>query len=199
MAYDVSDLATLGQLKTGLTRCKDYADALVAALPEEFFLDQAKTVFVDNFAWSNTTYPGSTNPNLDGKPVLVLAVKNPDGSTINYSFLNMLALVDTYTAGDASVVVSARTVAAQLSAVSGNVLELKADGLFVPSSSAEIGAKADKVTSATNGNVAGLDANGNITDSGVAASAILTSASVATSTEFEEMMTEISLPAPANP
>lgn len=36
-----------------------------------------------------------------------------------------------------------------------------------------LSAKADKVTSATNGNLAGLDGNGNLTDSGVAASEIL--------------------------
>ena len=35
-------------------------------------------------------------------------------------------------------------------------------------------AKADKVTSATNGNLAGLDTYGNLTDSGVAASSVLT-------------------------
>ena len=43
--------------------------------PEKLFLDQAGTTVVENFAWSAATYPGSTNPNLDGKTVLVLAVK----------------------------------------------------------------------------------------------------------------------------
>lgn len=191
MAYDTSKAATLGQLVDGLTRAKNYADAIVAALPEEFFLDQAKTVFVDSFAWSNTTYPGSTNPNLEGKPVLVLAVKNPDGSTVNYSFLNMLHLVDTYTAADASVVVSAKTIAAQLSAVTGNVLELKADGLYVPSSSAEIGAKADKVSGATNGDLAKLDSNGNLVDSGIPAANVLTTANVATDAEVNEALVAI--------
>ena len=196
MAYDESKAATLGQLKTGLERCKDYADAIVAALPEEFFLDQAKTTFVDSFSFSSVTYPGATNPNLDGKPVLVLAVKNPDGSTVTYSFLNMLHLVDTYTAADNSIVVSAKTIAAQISSVSGNVLELKSDGLYV-ATPASITGKADKVASATSGHLAGLDSNGNLTDSGVAASTVLTTANIASSAEFEEMMTEIGLPAPA--
>ena len=44
------------------------------SLPEEMFLDQTKTKFVDNFVWSDTEYPNSTNPNLDGKPVFLLAV-----------------------------------------------------------------------------------------------------------------------------
>ena len=37
--------------------------------PEELFLDQTGTTLVDNFAFSAATYPGATNPNLDGKVV----------------------------------------------------------------------------------------------------------------------------------
>ena len=66
--------------------------------PSELFLDQTKTTFVAKFKFDAATYPGATDPKLDGKPVMVLAVKgeNPDNCT--YSFLNMAALVDTYAA-----------------------------------------------------------------------------------------------------
>ena len=43
---------------------------------------------------------------------------------------------------------------------------------------AQFAAKADKVTGATNGNIAGLDANGNLTDSGIAASTVATKSEV---------------------
>ena len=92
--------------------------------PTEYFLDQTKSVFVQTFAWSETAYPGSTNPNLDGKPVMVLAVKG-DNNTVLYSFVDLTYLLDTYTGGN---------------------------------------------TNATEGNLAGLDANGNLTDSGKKAS-----------------------------
>ena len=138
-------------------------------LPEEMFLDQTKTVFVGNFAWSDASYPGSTNPNLDGKPVMVLAVKGDSSTT--YSFLDMETLVDTYSGaagdGSATVTVSGYTIAVNVnvSSKAGNLLAKENDGtLYVDGSG-----KADKVASATAGHLAGLDANGNLTDSGVAA------------------------------
>ena len=45
---------------------EDEAPAFTIDLPAEYVLDQAKTVFVSNFAWDDATYPDSTNPNLDG-------------------------------------------------------------------------------------------------------------------------------------
>lgn len=68
-------------------------------LPEEQFLDQAKTTFVNSFAWSATTYPNSTDPSLDGQPVLVLAVKGD--SDVSYSFVSLKTLYDVYT-GDST-------------------------------------------------------------------------------------------------
>lgn len=44
----------------------------------------------------------------------------------------------------------------------------------------ELGKKADKVASATNGHLAGLDANGNLTDSGVVANDVIQKVSIAT-------------------
>lgn len=140
-------------------------------LPEEFFLDQTKTTFVETFAWSAETYPGSTNPNLDGKPVMVLAVKGD--SSVTYSFLNMEVLVDTYTGVDTNSVdmtVSGYEVKAdvKVSAKTGNIISIQTgegeEGIYAAHQ--DISGKADKVTSATAGNFAGLDANGNLTDSG---------------------------------
>lgn len=137
--------------------------------PSELFLDQTKTTFVAKFKFDAATYPGATDPKLDGKPVMVLAVKgqNPDNCT--YSFLNMAALVDTYkakaTGKDASTTITVSgyeiEVKVNVSAAAGNALSLKADGLYV-----DISGKADKVKNATSGNFAALDANGNLTDSG---------------------------------
>lgn len=73
------------------------------SLPKEQFIDTTKTVFVNTFAWSEASYPGSTNPNLDNKPVLVLALKD-ETDVVNYSFLDMNYLVNIYTGVDTDTV-----------------------------------------------------------------------------------------------
>ncbi len=106
--------------------------------PVEMFLDQAKTRFEGNFAWTEAAYPGSTNPNLDGKPVMVLAVKGSDDSC-TYSFLGMAALVDTYaakvTGKDPSTTVTVNgyeiDVKVNVSKEADNQLQTKDDGLYV--------------------------------------------------------------------
>jgi len=142
--------------------------------PAEYFLDQAKTAIAESFTWTEAAYPGSTDPGLNGKPVLILAVKGDDGS-VSYSFLNMEKLMNVYAAKtegkDASTTITIDgytiDVAVKISAAEGNQLQLKDDGLFVPAPAAvDLSSKADKVASATAGNLAGLDANGNLTDSG---------------------------------
>lgn len=131
--------------------------------PEEIFLSQTGTEIVENFAWSAATYPGSSNPNLDGKTVLVLAVRGDAASnpTVNYSFVDMAKVIKAISAGDNSINVNGYSISVKISAVTGNLLELKSDGLFVGSDST----KADKVANATAGNFATLDANGNLVDS----------------------------------
>lgn len=137
--------------------------------PKELFLDQAKTTFVQKFAFSTETYPGATDPKLAGKPVMVLAVKGQNPDSCSYSFLDMSALVDTYkakaTGKDASTTVTIAgyevDVKVNISAAAGNALVLKDDGLYV-----DISGKADKVKNATAGNFAALDESGNMTDSG---------------------------------
>ena len=110
--------------------------------PEEIFLDQAATSLVENFAWSAATYPNSTNPNLNGKTVLVLGVKGDKETnpTTKYSFVNLEKLIDTYTAADNSIAISGYTVAVKISAAANNAIELKSDGLHV-----DISGKVDKV------------------------------------------------------
>jgi hypothetical protein len=144
--------------------------------PKEMFLDQSKTEFVAKFKWSDATYPGSTNPSLDGKPVMVLAVKGTEGTeeTISYSFLSMSALVDTYVAKDSgkdastTVEISDYTVEVKvnISATSDNQLQLKDDGLYVPVPQAvDISGKVDKV-SGTKDDIVIFGSNGAIADSG---------------------------------
>ena len=178
------------------------------------FLDQAKTAFIPNFVFNGTTYAGASNPNMDNKPVLVLAVKgidhtNNDAETITYSFLDVSTLVDTYTAasGDSAKIltINGYTIAVNISADTNNAVEVPNDGIAVRVSSTtnnaltkdanglyvDITGKTDKVTNATAGNVAGLDASGNLTDSGLVAANILTTADVATDAEVAEMLDEV--------
>lgn len=138
-------------------------------LPVEYLLDQAKTQFVGKFTWSAEDYPGSTNPNLNNKPVMVLAVKGSDAS-VTYSFLNMATLVDTYSAKDegkdASTTITISgyevEVVVNIDTAAGNLLTKTANGLFVGHDTT----KADKDTDATEDNLAAFDANGNPVDSG---------------------------------
>lgn len=83
---------------------KNYIDTAIGNLPKEQFLDLTKTTYVDSFTWSSTTYPGSTNPNLNGKPVMVLALKDNDGN-VQYGFVSLNDLVDVYT-GETPISVS---------------------------------------------------------------------------------------------
>lgn len=132
---------------------------------EEVFLDQSVTSLVDNFAWSAATYPGTTNPNLDGKTVLVLGVKGDKETnpTVKYSFVSLEKLIDIYTAGDNSINIDGYTVTVKISATAGNLLELKSDGLYVGSDNSKL----DKVTGAVQGNIATFGASGIVVDSGV--------------------------------
>lgn len=65
-------------------------------LPAEYFLDAATTTFVEEFEWSEELYPDSTDPDLDGQPVLVLGVKTLEGTeeTITYSFVPFTAIAE---------------------------------------------------------------------------------------------------------
>ena len=104
-------------------------------LPVEYFLDQTQTSFISEFIWSDTVYPESVNPNLDGFPVFVLAVKGADG-TVSYSFINMKSLMNVYQASTntSTVTISiddnTNTISAiaNLSGDNGNALTVGTDG-----------------------------------------------------------------------
>lgn len=195
MSYNLEQKAKLKHVQYMGQRAKAAIEAAIAALPVEMFLDQAKTRFVQSFAFTQETYPGGTDPNLNGKPVLVLALKgidhnNNDAETTTYSFLNMETLVDTYTAkaGDSAKIlnIAGYEIEFKLDPSNDNAIEVTANGLKV-----NISGKADKVVNATVGHVASLDASGNLADSGVIAANILTTADVATDAEATEMIDEI--------
>ena len=159
MSYDVNKVATLNYLKSLATRVKSEIEEAISDLPTEMFLNQTKTAFVPNFAFSQAAYPGATDPNLNGKPVMVFAVKGVDNSdptdttkqTTTYSFLDMETLVDTYTpaSGDSAKVltINGYTITFNVSASAGNILSVNNDGLYATT----------RVTAATNGNVASFE------------------------------------------
>ena len=195
MAYDVTKLATLGQLG-------NLAERTVAAIAptlkslavsgnrvnfytstdatgdvafyfdfaEEIFLDQAGTSLVSNFAWSAATYPNSTNPNLDGKTVLVLAVKGDKETnpTTKFSFVNLESLIDTYTASDTSLTISGYDIKVNIDPSTDTLLTLTANGLFVDGSGL-----LDKVNPATAGNVPLLASDGTLTNSTIVGANIM--------------------------
>lgn len=80
-------------------------------LPVERFLDQTQTTLVPKFVWSEDLYPNSINPNLEEKPVFVLAVKGIADSDfgeddVTYSFLNMETVIKQYQVSEESSTVN---------------------------------------------------------------------------------------------
>lgn len=132
--------------------------------PEELYLSQTGTDIVENFSFSNSTYPGATNPNLDGKTVLVLAVKGDKATnpTVKYSFVDLAKVISSVSPADNSINVDGYSINVKISAANGNLLELKNDGLFVGSDDNKI----DKVKNAVSGNFATWGASGVLVDSG---------------------------------
>ena len=97
--------------------------------PEEIFLDQLGTAVVDNFTWSALTYPNSSNPNLDGKIVLVLAVRgDADTPTVKYNFVDLSKLIDIYLPADPSISIAGNSIAVNLSDKDDNILSVINDG-----------------------------------------------------------------------
>lgn len=183
MPYDVNKLATVDLIQTVATRLLSDTLAKINALPTERFLDAAKTSFSQSFSFNTTTYPGATNPNLNGKPVLIIALKaidhaNNNAETTSYIFVDLAFLADT---GKADKVGSA---------TAGNLANLDANGNLQDSgiAKAKVAIKANNPTA---GHVANVDANGNPTDSGIVANDILTTANVVTNAESAELITAV--------
>ena len=93
MAYDANKKVKLGQLETTVSQVKTYIDTQISNIPADQFLDTANTKFEYEFAWTQAKYPNSTNPNLEGKAVLVMVLKNNQGA-VSYSFLDLSRLID---------------------------------------------------------------------------------------------------------
>ena len=174
--------------------------------PTEMFLDQTKTEFVGKFKWAEATYPGSTDPKLDGKPVMVLAVKGENPDSCTYSFLNMAALVDTYAAKtegkDASTTVEISgyevEVKVNLSKEANNALVLKDDGLFVSNANFLTAEERAKLAGIAEGatKVEKSDTNGNVKVNGVETTVYtepgdVVHGEIASDAEVSEMLTEI--------
>lgn len=104
---------------------------------------------------AGSSYPAGTN--------IVVINTAASGETAVYKFDVLAGFVDL------------SNYVEKASGTTGNILKLKADGTYEDSGIAasavitDISGKADKVTGATNGHLAGVDGNGNLTDSGVAA------------------------------
>ena len=140
--------------------------ALAAVLKNVDELDEARTNWankVDNLS------EGDVKTSMQGE--YENAAKDINKDAIN----SLRALVDTYKAKavgkDASTTVTIAgyevDVKVNVSAAAGNALTLKDDGLYVPTpEEVDISGKADKATGATTGNLAALDGEGNLTDSG---------------------------------
>ena len=171
--------------------------AFTVDFPTELFLDQSRTQFVPNFTFTAASYPGAVNPSLDGKPVLVFAVKTTTDRTSGtvddsyaYSFMDMSTLVDTYSpkAGDSAKIlsISGYEIEVHISAAANNAITVQPDGLHV-----NISGKADKVASATANNLPALDANGNLTDSGILKTNVVQKTDIATTAEVTEMLSEV--------
>ena len=176
---------------------EDVADFTVN-LPAEYFLDQTKTVFVPNFAWSAETYPASIDPSLDGQPVLVLAVKGSD-NTVTYSFISMLSLVNIYKAStDTSTVTltinddtNTISVVVNISSDEGNALKVGTDGGLYASAT-DITSKADKLTAdILVDQILVDDGNGNLKASGVTIQNIVDNMIPYTTEEVQGILDEV--------
>ena len=152
-------------------------------------------LFVHQNEKSGTTYGAdTTNPNLDGKPVLTLAVKTVDAQSnisINYSFINVEDLVDIYdvetdTISQRVLNIANNKISFKLNADTDNALEATATGLKV-----NVTDKANRDTDATLHNIAYFDATGTPVDAGIASTDVVLTSAIATDAESNEMLQAI--------
>lgn len=190
------------------TATSEDSPAFTVDLPKEIYLDQTKTTLVNNFTWSEELYPNSVNPNLDGQPVLVLAVKNLKGAedaitegdvTYTYSFISMNNLLNIYTADNTkksvaltinpdTYVISAEVV---LSEKEGNILSFDENGkLFADK---DVSNKADKLTeeAVLANQILVDDGTGNLAGSGVTIQNIVDSMVPYTAEEVQSIVDSV--------
>ena len=160
MSVDLTQNAFVGDIIALAFKVKDVVHAAINGLLPETALDNSKSAFIPNFAFNAVTYPGANDPNLNGKPVLVLAVKtvdhtNNNAETFSYLFLNFAPLV---------VDISGKADKAT-SATANNFAAFDANGNPVDSNIAK-STVAIKAPNPTAGHIPALDANGNAVDNG---------------------------------
>ena len=135
------------------------------SLPEELYLDANRTDIVENFVFSAATYPGATDPNLDGETVLVLAVKgdNADGlntPTIKYDFVKMSSVIKNAVIKDPAN-------------VRGNFAIFGTSGAIVDSNISS-DSVVTKIAGASAGNLISFANDGAMSDSGITAASVFT-------------------------
>lgn len=177
MALKSMDIGTNGVIKFFKTEDGSGEPAYTVTLSDlikDKYLDLTKTSVVNSFVWSDTEYPNSTDPNLDGKPVVVFAVT--DETTVTYSFASLVGLIDVYTGDETNtsiVTVSGDnkiSVEVKVSSEYDNILtvvtENGKEGIYVPPT--DTTSKADKLTGENIKENAILlcNDNGNILNSG---------------------------------
>ena len=175
-AQQGAKIVTLQNMANFTAMMQNWTDDRLNELPAERYLDAVNTKVVSDFNWAtmSVNYPGASDPNLDGKTVLVLAIKNEgitnstlDSSddTIAYYFVDFADLVDAYvedntTTKAVDVTISGNKVSAELNlhtkvgAEKENAITLETDGAYVPDLSDDltalqtlVGNKADNSTS----------------------------------------------------
>ena len=155
---------------------QNWTDDRLNELPAEQYLDGINTKVVTDFNWATmgVNYPGASDPGLDGKIVLVLAIKNEGitndttstvDDTISYYFVDFGDLVDAYTADNSmqhgvDITVLNNQISAALNlhiagaSEKSNAISIETDGVYVADLSQDVtdlqtlvGHKADSSTS----------------------------------------------------
>ncbi len=118
----------------GVVICKSVAqlgaDGTMVEL-HDTHLDLSAVSLEKNFTWNADSYPNSTDPDLNGKPVLVLSLVG--GENVTYKFIDMSMFVyDKQDTQTAETVLSDNKFAVnvKISAEDNNVLVKRDDGLY---------------------------------------------------------------------
>lgn len=111
-AQQGAKIVTLQNMANFTAMIQNWTDDRLNELPAEQYLDGINTKVVADFNWATMSvdYPGASDPGLNGKTVLVLAIKNEGitnnttstaDDTTSYYFVDFEDLVDAYEADNA--------------------------------------------------------------------------------------------------
>lgn len=175
-AQQGAKIVTLQNMANFTAMMQNWTDDRLNELPAERYLDGINTKVVTDFNWATmgVNYPGASDPGLDGKIVLVLAIKNEGitndttstiDDTISYYFVDFGDLVDAYTADNSvqhgvDIAVLNNQISAALNlhiagaSEKSNAISIETDGVYVADLSQDVtalqtlvGNKADSSTS----------------------------------------------------